>query len=335
VPIANTRGLLVPRTQIADSQLAATLPAAAQTARRGPLEVREEFLFAQTRLSLPSLAPDPLPGGATRVAVGLDWGSDFAIKGSEPALDHLVDGEHRTLAIDVRRGVTPRLTLGVRVPVRWRGPGVLDGLIDTWHDVSGLPDNDRGLYPRNQFRMEGRGVDGRPLAIDDDTGTGLGHVELMGLWATRPTGGWALSLVGRAELPTGTGPFAGSGGGLGAQALVAHPLGRTVDVYAGAGGTAFTSTRQAGLEYARVRAHGFATLEWRPGRPLSILIETSLASRLVRSIARYPGRQVYFRMGAKVDLGPRWRAEGGFVEGLSSIQSTTDFGIQAGLVRRF
>jgi Protein of unknown function (DUF3187) len=325
--------------RLVGSTLAAALAplcAHAQLVRRGPLEVREEFLLAQPRLTLPSLSPDALAAGEDRLALGVDWSSDFALKGAEPKLTHFVDGEHRTLAIDYRRGVSPRLTLGVRVPVRWRGAGVLDGLIDGWHRVTGLPDNDRSLYPRDQFVLEGRDASGRELAIDDGTGTGLGNVELSGLWAARRAeGGWTLALAGRAELPTATRPFDGAGAGFGAQAVAAHPLGRTVDVYAGVGATVFTREQQADLDYARWRAHGFLTLEWRLGGAVSLLVETSASSRLLENIADYPGLQMYVRMGAKVDAGPRWRLEGGFVEGVSSIQSTTDFGIQAGVSRRF
>jgi hypothetical protein len=308
----------------------------AQAARRGPLEVREEFLLAQPRLSLPSLSPDPLAAGEDRLSLGLDWGSDFALKGTGPDLTHVVDGEHRTLALDYRRGISPRVTLGLRVPVRWRGPGVLDGLIDGWHRVSGLPDNDRGLYPNGRFVMAARDALGRPLEVADDPGAGLGNVELSGLWAARVRPrGLAVSLVARVELPTATGPFGGTGAHAGAQAVVAHPLGRTVDVYSGVGATLFTREDQAGLDYARWRGQGFATLEWRAARTLSILVEMSAASRLIDNVADYPGLQMYFRMGAKLDLGERWRLEGGFVEGVSSIQATTDFGVQAGVARTF
>ncbi|HET9314360.1 MAG TPA: DUF3187 family protein [Vicinamibacteria bacterium] len=314
----------------------APLGARAQPVRRGPMEVREEFLLAQPRLTLPSLSPDPLPAGEDRIALGLDWSSDFALKGATPNLTHFIDGEHRTLAVDYRRGVSARVTLGVRLPLRWRGAGVLDGLIDGWHRVTGLPDNDRSLYPRDQFVMEARGRSGHELAIDDGTGTGLGNVELSSLWAARRAeGGWGLALVARAELPTATDPFDGAGGGFGLQALAARPLGRQVDVYGGVGGTVFTRERQGDLDYTRARAHGFVTLEWRPGGAVSLLVEMSTASRLVDDIADYPGLQTYFRMGAKVDVGPRWRIEGGFVEGVASIQTTTDFGIQAGVARRF
>lgn len=312
------------------------LSALAQVPRRGPLEVREEFLLAQPRLTLPSVSPDPLTAGESRLAIGLDWGSDFALKGTDPNLTHFVDGEHRTLAVDARRGITPRLTLGVRVPVRWRGAGVLDGLIDGWHRVTGLPDNDRSLYPRNQFVIDGRDALGRALEIDDDAGAGLGNVELSGLWALRHRPqGLAVALIARAELPTATGPFEGAGAHAGAQAIVAQPLGRTVDVYAGVGATFFARGDQADLAYARWRAQGFVTMEWRAARKLSLLIEMSAASRLVENIADYPGLQMYLRMGGKLDLGETWRLEGGFVEGVSSIQSTTDFGVQLALSRTF
>ena len=326
--------------RLAGCALAAALvpmAALAQAARRGPLEVREEFLLAQPRLTLLSASPDPLPAGETRLALGLDWASDFALKGAEPNLTHFVDGEHRTLAVDLRRGITPRVTLGLRVPVRWRGAGVLDGLIDGWHRITGLPDNDRGLYPRNQFVIEGRdALGGGELEIGDETGTGLGNVELSGLWALRRgPQGLAVSLIARAELPTGTGPFEGTGAHAGAQAVAAHPLGRSVDVYFGAGATFFAREDRDDLDYARWRAHGFVTLEWRAARTLSLLIETGAASRLIENIADYPGLQMYFRMGAKLDLGQHWRLEGGFLEGVASIQATSDFGLQAGVGRRF
>jgi len=54
-------------------------PASAQSpARRGPLDVREEWLLAQQRLTLPALSPDPLARGASDLRVALDWGSDWA-----------------------------------------------------------------------------------------------------------------------------------------------------------------------------------------------------------------------------------------------------------------
>jgi len=305
-------------------------PASAQSpARRGPLDVREEWLLAQQRLTLPALSPDPLARGTTDLRVAVDWGSDWGIRGPEGDLAYLVDGEHRTLSVELRRGVGERLTLGVRAPLHWRGAGVLDGVIDWWHRLSGLPDNDRFLYPTGRFRVEGKDVAGRPLAFTGEPGIGFGNLEVSGLWALHPDpGGAALSLVARADLPTGTGPY-GSAGAHGALQLVgAVPLGRGLDLYSGLGASLATQDERDGISYEKSRFHGFLALEWRAARRLSLLAEANGSSRLVTNVAGYKPFQLHLRIGAKLDLGPAARLEGGFVEGLS-VQNTTDFGVQS------
>jgi uncharacterized protein DUF3187 len=304
--------------------------AAAQApARRGPLDVREEWLLAQQRLTLPALSPDPLARGALDLRVAVDWGSDFALRGGRGDLAYLVDGEHRTLAVEARRGVTDRLTLGVRAPVHWRGGGMLDGVIDWWHRTTGLPDNDRPLFPTDRFRVEGRDTAGRPLHFTGAPGTGVGNLEASALWAVHPDpAGAALSLVARADLPTGTGPYASAGVHGAVQAVGAVPLGRTVDLYSGLGTTLASQDERDGISYKRKRIHGFVALEWRAARRLSLLAEANGSSRLVTNVAAYRPFQLHLRIGAKLDLGPATRLEAGFVEGLT-VQNTTDFGVQS------
>jgi len=308
--------------------------------RRGPLEVRDDWLLAQARLGLPPVAPDPLRAGQARLSLDLAWGSDF---GFEPGPasggpDHfLVDGEHRTLALDARRGLTPTLTVGVRLPLRWRGGGIMDGIIDWFHEVTGLPGGARPLFPMDRLRVEGRDSLRRPVRWGGAPGTRLGDLELLGLWAFRPPArhAWAAALVVRAALPTGTGDFARTGTAVGTQVVSARTLGRSFDVYTGAGAVAQPRRVVAGVEYAPVRGHGFVTLEWRPARRWSIVAEMDASTRLVRNLAGYPGWQSYLRLGAQVDVSERWRLRGGFVEGIGSQQAATDFGIVAGLSRRF
>lgn len=297
--------------------------------RRGPLDVREEWLLAQQRLTLPALSPDPLARGATDLRVAVDWGSDWGIRGPEGDLAYLVDGEHRTLSVEVRRGVTERLTLGLRAPLHWRGSGVLDGVIDWWHRFSGLPDNDRFLYPTGRFRIEGKDTAGGPLDYTGAPGTGLGNLEASALFALRADpDGAAVALVGRVDLPTGTGPY-GSAGVHGAlQVAAALPLARGLDVFSGLGATVATQGERDGIEYEELRAHGFVALEWRASRSLSLLAEANGSSRLVTNVAGYKPLQLHLRVGAKLDLGRRTRLEAGFVEGLS-VQNTTDFGVQS------
>lgn len=305
-------------------------PASAQApARRGPLDVREEWLLAQQRLTLPAASPDPLARGAWDLRVAGDWGSDWGIRGPNGDLAYLVDGEHRTLSVEVRRGVTDRLTLGARVPLHWRGAGVLDGVIDWWHRLTGLPDNDRFLYPTGRFGVQAKDRAGRPLTYTGAPGTGLGNLEASALFALRADAdGTGVALVGRVDLPTGTGPYASAGAHGGLQLVAALPLARGLDAYAGLGASLAAQDERDGIAYRRARAHGFVVLEWRAARRLSLLTEVNGSSRLVTNVLGYKPLQLHLRIGAKLDLGPGTRVEAGFVEGLS-VQNTTDFGVQS------
>jgi hypothetical protein len=314
---------------------------------RGPFEAREEWLLSQNRLSLPSTTPDALGPGETRLRLDVDWGNDFGW--SQPIAGEvsvgrrfLVDGEHATLGLEARRGLGGRLSVGLRLPLRWRGAGALDGVIDWWHRVTapiGIPDNGRSLFSTHRFRVLGRDQDLRPVVWRGRPGFGLGDLEADARWTVRgasPEGNrWRAALVARAGLPTGTGPFRAHGAALGLQAVAARGLGSAFDVYLGAGSTVSSEDDGNGIAYEPVRLHGFLALEWRAGRRWSFLAETTAAGRLVTNLDRYPGLQSYVRMGTKVDLSPRWRLEAGFTENLEDQEATTDFGIFSGIVRRF
>jgi len=312
-----------------------------ETAPHGPSEAREEWLLAQPRLTLASISPDCVPAGLTEVRLHLDWGNDFGWDQDKPGeaprdRRFLVDGEHRTLALQVRRGVRPGLDLSARLPLEWRGGGVLDGPIDWFHRVTGFPGNSRGSFLSDELRVTGRDDRGRLIRWSGE-GTGIGRLELQARRAAFGTAGASgprASVVGSVGLPTGTGPFAVSGLGFGAQLVAALPVARSWALYGGAGATFETERRIEGVEYERARVHGFLSIEWRPAQRWGLLAETSAASRLVTNLARYPALEWYLRLNARLNLASGWSFEGGFAEGLSNQQATTDFGIQAGLVRR-
>lgn len=318
---------------------AVAAPGAPRTVR-GPIESRDEFLLAQSLLTLPPTSAFLPPAGRTDVRVDLDWGNDFGLEaeagGRRENLRFFVDGEHRTLAATVRRGLRGGWAVGARVPLHWRGGGWLDTVIDPFHELFGFPDSGRTLFPRRRLRVEGRTREGQPLGWTGRAGTGLGSVELEVSKALRDgcAGGPGVALVARALLPTSGGAFDEAGRGLGAQALLSQPLGAAFDLHAGGGATVLGPGSREGLAYERNRAEGFVALEWRPVRAWSALVQWEASSRLVTDVDRYPGLQLSLRIGSKVDAG-RWRLEGGFVEGIKDLDTTVDFGVFAGIARRF
>lgn len=314
------------------------------SARRGPLTVRETWLLAQPRLTLPAVDPDVLPPGVLEWRLDADWGNDFGwnqqVAGERPGdRRFLVDGEHRSLALALRRGFGQRWDLEARLPIQWRGPGFLDHVIDAFHGFTrklGLPDNQRGRFARDRLRVLGRSPDGQPLAWVGQAGTGLGKLELAGRVRLGPASpdAWTWALVPRVALPTGTGTFAAPGLEAGLQLVSARPLGTRWDVFAGVGATWGTHTLQ-GLRYRRTRPHAFAALEWRAARRLSLLAQVDAAGRLVSDIAAYPGLQSYVRLGASFDMGQRVTLSAGFTENISDQQATTDFGVFGALTIRY
>jgi hypothetical protein len=286
------------------------------------------------------VAPDALSRGRTRVRVAGDWGSDFGLRVGRidrvRQLLYFVDGEHRSAALQVDHGLGDRWTVEARLAVLWRGGGSLDGLIDAWHRLTGLPDNDRPRYPRDQLSLTGFDAEDDAVTWTGPEGTGLGGVELGARWSTAPRdSGWTAAFESRVQLPTGTGAFADAGSQFGAQALAAGTLGSAGDAYFGMGATVTSRAEQGGLQYVSVRPQGFLALEWRPGRAVSLLAQLNAAGRLVRNLEEFPGLHLVLRMGAKVDVARGWRLEAGFTEGLKPVDATTDFGVLLGLERTF
>jgi hypothetical protein len=312
-------------------------------ARRGPLPGREEWLLAQPLLNLPAVSPDPFEKGNTELRLDLDWGSDFSWEalpgGRARGLFFMIDGEHRSAALTLRHGLLRHLTVGVRIPVYWRGPGVLDGVIDPFHRLFGFPDAGRTLFPRNQLRVEARRASGGAVPVQLAAGTGFGSLEaeaLVPLVRRAADGGFAVGLVGRLLLPTGTGPFARDGIDWAGQLAASQSLGSACDVYAGLGFTWFGDGGQvAGFTHRPTRRHGFLAVEIHPFRRWSFLVQGELANRLITDVPRMPGAHGYLRLGLRIDIARGYTLDAGFTEGIHALESTTDFGIQAGLSRRF
>ena len=336
-----------PARRAAAATLAAALAAAAPAraaedpVRRGPAGIRDEHVLAQPRLTLPAISTATTPAGRWSFATTVLWSNSFSWDQDYPGevpgdRRYLIDGETVTLDATLRRGLAKNLDVALRVPFRSRGGGVLDPLIDWWHRLGHFPDGNRPDFLRNAFRVEGRTRDGAAFSWTEHDGAGLGDAEVEARWRTVDQGvdAASLALVGRASLPTGTGPFAGNGPGGALQAVLAVPLGGRFDLYAGAGSTVQGQGPVRGVEYETVRWHGFAAVEWRPWRRVSLVAETDAATRLVANIARYPGTHWMLNVAGRIDLGTRTRLDLGFTENFKDQRSTTDFALYAGFSLR-
>jgi hypothetical protein len=312
---------------------------------QGPIEAREEWLLSMPVLSLPAVHPSGPGRGRTQVRVDVDWGNDFGWKPSasdegpappagEPTF-FMVDGEHRSLGVRLRHGLAERTTLGVRLTVKWRGEGVLDSLIDPFHDAFGFPNAGRPFFPRNQLRVEGDLVGGGRLDWGGDEGAGLGAPELtVEHELGEPEARLRHVAVLRLALPVGLGAFDDTTAAGAVQLASQLRISGRIHAYLGAGFGVQASREVEGVEYARGRAHGFAAGEWRFARKWGLAAQLEAASRLVENLAGHEGLHLYARGALRRELGP-WLLEGSFVEGLAALDGTTDFGVSVALQRRY
>jgi hypothetical protein len=320
---------------------------AASTARgqgssesRGPAEIRDEHLLAQPRLTLPAASAATLEAGRWKLEAGGLWSNSFAWTQDEPGENpaeraFLVDGESLTLDLTVRRGLRPGWEMGLRLPLRWRGGGVMDEGIDVWHRWLHLPDGDRPDFLSNAFRVEGLLQEGEFFSWSKERGTGLGNLELETRWRiSGPEDEATFTLAGRLALPTGTGAFDDHGAGAGLQLLTSAPLSTRFDLHAGLGGTLQSRGPVERIEYEPFRFHAFVAVEWRPWRSFSLVAETNAASRLVSNIQSYPGTHWLLDVSGKRSLGRSAEIVVGFTENVVSQQATTDFALHAAISLR-
>jgi hypothetical protein len=298
---------------------------------RDPLEIRDEHVLAQGRLTLPATGADPVGKGVTRLRLSFLWGNSFSWTqegAGEAPTDRrfLIDGETRTLDLTVTRGLADDADLTLRVPLRWRGGGSLDGFIDAWHRrfaFLGIPDGDRPLFLKDAFRVEGVTTQGEPFSWNDATGSGLGNLELASRWRFH-RGRSSASLVARLSLPTASLPYEAAWGG-GTQLVLRRPLATSLDLHAGVGGTIEGHRRVRGITYEQARLQAYLALAYRPWPRLSLTVETDVANRLVADIDRYPGLHWLINGGVKVAATRKLVVELGLTENLKDQLCTTDF----------
>jgi hypothetical protein len=160
--------------------------------------------------------PDSREGG--RLAdTGTDmWGfyvstSSHAAEDAAGQESILFDGETRRIGLSYRRALSERLEFGVEVPWVSHESGSLDGFIDRWHSIFGLPDGIRDERPKDQlsFRYEDNG---RQFSMTSNT-QGVGDVRLLaGLRLTQSVQS-SSALRFSVKLPTGDSDrLLGSGG---------------------------------------------------------------------------------------------------------------------------
>ncbi len=90
----------------------------------------------------------------------------------------ILDGESMRVSIDATVGIGNGIEIGAEIPWVAHQSGGLDSLIDTWHDIFGLPDGSRNERPQDvlEFAYTDNGVDRLDFT---QSASGLGDIRLF------------------------------------------------------------------------------------------------------------------------------------------------------------
>jgi hypothetical protein len=157
-------------------------------------------------------AAELLPFGESSLQLQLDIGNHS--KGANtPEESIILDGETYRAALIYQRGIAEGWQLGVELPVIAHRPGVMDNLIEGWHDLFGLSNRDRDPWPKNRLLLRYE-RNGNVVLEMRDGSTGLGDLQLrLSRRLTVSGEGSALAAHAGLKLPTGDSDrLQGSGG---------------------------------------------------------------------------------------------------------------------------
>lgn len=286
------------------------LPAIALLAPAGQAEPfltrNQNPLLALYGLPSPLPARLPPPGGG-RVAAVVNWGNTEKEEFPSNA-NYTLDAEVLELRLHFDRGFGERFAVHAELPWRQIGAGSLDGFIDDWHGVFGLPGGSRRRLPENQFLIEFRQGSNTLLRYDEPA-SGLGDIPLALGYQLRATDATALAAWLSVKAPTGSADDL-TGSGATDVALTLAGESRLHERWQVFGQASVAWLGEGDLLPERQESFGWtlmAGLSWNAWRALDLTGQVEANSRL------------YDRIGSDLDgdaivitLGGAWRTPGGW-----------------------
>jgi len=157
-------------------------------------------------------APNLVPKGEWMTSLKLELANN-SITDKDSAEEIIIDGESYIADINLRYGYRSMVELSMDIPLVYHSEGFLDQAIKSWHDLWGMSNYRRDVFPNNHLNY--KYIRNGNTLIDIDTGTGgIGDVVLGIKFKNDPSLSGTTSIAYRfdVKLPTGdAGRLTGSG----------------------------------------------------------------------------------------------------------------------------
>jgi len=296
--------------------------------QRGPIGIRDPFPLGLLVPSFVAQSPEVLPRHGLSLKTSLLWSNTINRKSG----GYLIDSETRVLGFLLKGSPTENLELSIDLPLVWRGGGVLDGPIFSWHKTFGLsqgPRDDDDI-DHDQYLIEGLTRDDESFQLNRQ-GTHFGDLTLGAKYLVSKGNQFvpAVSLVASVQLPTGADTYGLNGLGLSAGLLASKSWGRWA-LYQGVNYSYLVDPKVESLRFERHRAAGFVSAEYALDY-LSAHLALSAASNLLDNVQRFPEYQTYLDFGLTFPLSDRIELQLLLRENPAPGKGTADFSMYAAL----
>jgi len=283
-------------------------------ARCAPFPTRDQNPLL-AGFGLPTAMPARIPATTWSLAADLNWASTSLIQ-SGPSEALIVDAETRELRLTVQRSLGEHAALQLQVPYRYTGAGQLDGFIDDWHHIFGLPEGARAQLPKDALRIAYE-RDGAVLLDIQSTRSGLADSTVSFGYALAGTEATAASAWLSIKLPTGDADeLTGSGATDASLALAAtHRLGERWEVFGQAAVSWLGDGEILAAQQRSVVWSGMAGVSWRAVRGLHLKAQIDAHTAAFEpTTLDFLGDALFLTVGGDYRFDSGWRLDVGVSE---------------------
>ena len=309
----------------------------------GPLSVRVQSAYQSLRLGILPRTPSSLDRGEHQLRLGATWSNIWAIsaRAFNPAVgeygDRLLDFETVDGHISYAYGLSGKIQLESEYEQRWRFGGALDGAIEGFHDLFGIDQNGRDLYPRNAFRIlldPNEGDDPVDLGADSEGSYARNFVVTFSHNLTEGTKSWpaiSYAITGRyADADASDGAAWDGLASVGAS----RRFGRFF-AYLSIGYARYSGDTFYGIELPDAQLTVLGAGEWRFTPRMSLILEWVWMRSSEISSDFFPELVNQIVVGWKWELRPSGVLEFGMLQNAVPYDASPDFGLHAAFTQRF
>lgn len=288
----------------------------------GPIELGNQYPLA---LQQPSMRPKRAQienSGSSLFSFTSAW-SNTSVKED----DYTVDDETFNMEAAWRHGLAPGWEIGILLPMRTEGGGMLDPAIDAWHRSFGLPRGDRPRMPDDQRHVSGIGNNG---AFDlGDSGFGVGSPEVSARYcpASRTCAGLTLGL------PAPSVDFGQQALAVGTEFVTSLDY-EKFSWSAGSSIWFYGDSSIDNVDYRPVVPAAFAVVEYLYDSSLQFYSSLWGGLQATEGIEGHPASQLYLDVGSRIQLGNNRSLDLMFRENPYPGHGTTDISFVIGFTVR-